>query len=335
MVSGQIVSVDPRLGAAKASLDVPQALHDEIADFLAVFRRRHDDDGLYEVLETRLDYVKAVIREIETQPRVDAEHLAYVRDWFRQQTDAVLSQSRLMQRARTWPEGYPGDYLTLEAVYSNRPHGDGIGKVLDRYFLSRTLAVAVRSRLRTLCQLLAERSAAETAGARWLNLAAGSCRELLSIPPVAKPRRILCIDYDANALEYAKQLVTPHLEDTLTFKTDNAFRMANAARNIERYGEFTTIYSAGLFDYVKSGQLARLLAGLYGSLAKGGVLIAPFKDATRYDTFDYHWLVKWDFFLQRTEADIRAIFADAGVPRERLSVTRDDSGVILFFTATK
>lgn len=318
-----------------ASLDVPKALQEEVADFLAMLRANRDDEAFYDLIEARLDYLKSVVRDVEAELRSDNAHLAYIRDWFKQQTNAVLAQSRLMQRARTWPEGYPGDYLTLEAVYANRPGGDGIGKLLDRYFLSRTLAVAVRSRLRTLCRLLTERAAAEAGGARWLNLAAGSCRELLSIPPLAKPRRILCVDYDANALEYAKGLVTPHTEDAITFKTDNAFRMANADRNVERYGEFTTIYSAGLFDYVKSGQLARLIAGLYGSLAKGGVLIAPFKDATRYDTFDYHWLVNWDFFLQRSEDDVRRVFAEAGVAPERLSVTRDESGVILFFVAAR
>lgn len=317
------------------SLDVPRALHDEVADLLALLRAGRDGDGFYEIVETRLRYIKSVVHAVESDLRTDKAHLNYVRDWFRQQTDAVLSQSRLMQRARLWPEGYPGDYLTLEAVYANRPEGDGIGRLFDRYFLSRTLAVAVRSRLRTLSRLLSERMTAEPRGARWLNLAAGSCRELLALPPLDKPRRILCIDYDPNALEYARRLITPRARDAITFKTDNAFRMVNAKRNLERYGEFTTIYSAGLFDYVKSGQLARLVAGLYGSLAKGGVLIAPFKDAGRYDTFDYHWLVRWDFFLQRTEADIREVFDDAGVPPERLNVTRDESGVILFFVASR
>lgn len=239
-----------------------------------------------------------------------------------------------MRRARTWPEGYPGDYLTLEAIYANQPQSEGIGRLLDRYFLSRTLAVAVRSRLRMLQRLLSERAADES-DAHWLNLAAGSCRELLSVQPAAQPRRILCIDYDANALEYAERLLAAHAGDTITFKVENAFRMANAKRNIEQYGKFTTIYSAGLFDYVKSNPLARLIAGLYGSLAKGGVLIAPFKDAARYETFDYHWLVKWHFFLQRSEDDIRQLFADAGVPAERVTAMRDDSGVVLFFIATK
>src|SRR5690606_32305599 len=186
-------------------------------------------------------------------------------------------------------------------------------------------------RLRMLSRLLDERTAVEIGSARWLNLACGSCRELLAVPPAMTPRQIICIDSDPNALEYAARLLKDRGGDTLTFKADNAFRLMNARRNVERYGEFSTIYSAGLFDYVKSERLVPLIAGLYGSLARGGVLIAPFKDAMRYETFDYHWLVNWDFFLQRTEGDIRQLFSAAGVPPEYLTVARDDSGVILFF----
>ena len=337
MVSRQVKSVEPRLRAAATAFDVPEALRDEVADFLAVLNGDHDDeDYLYQVIETRLDFLKSLTGSIEAQFHADPERLAYLRNWFRQQTDAVFAKSNLMQRTRVWPEGYPGDYLTLEAIYANRPHGEGLGGQLDRYFLSRTLAVAVRSRLRMLCRLLSARTNAEPAGARWLNLAAGSCRELLFVPSaMVAQRHILCIDYDPKALEYGKRLLSERTGDALTFRTDNAFRMANAKRNIERYGKFTTIYSAGLFDYVKSEPLTRLIGGLYGSLADDGVLIAPFKDAARYETFDYHWLVNWHYFLQRSEDEIRRIFFEAGVPRENVTVTRDDSGVILFFIVTR
>lgn len=336
MVSRQVKSADRQLRAGVTALDVPKALRDEVADFLAVLQGDHDEDNLYQIIETRLGFLKSVTRNVEAQFRSDNARLAYLRNWFRQQTDAVFSKSNLMHRARAWPEGYPGDYLTLEAIYANQPQGEGVSGLLDRYFLSRTLAVAVRSRLRTLCRLLSERSTAEPAGARWLNLAAGSCRELLYTPPaLIAQRQILCIDYDTKALDYAKRLLAERTGDAITFRTDNAFRMANAKRNVERHGKFTTIYSAGLFDYVKSEPLTRLVAGLYGSLAEDGVLIAPFKDATRYETFDYHWLVNWHFFLQRSEDDIHRVFSEAGVPRERIAVTRDPSGVILFFVATK
>lgn len=333
MVSRQVGSASAR--SLDVVRDVPKLLRDEVADFLALLQRRRDEEFLYQTIETRLDFLKSLVRDLQTQFRHDQPYLAYLRHWFKQQTDAALAKSRLMHRARTWPEGYAGDYVTLESIYTEEVAGEGVARALDHYFLSRTLAVAVRSRLRMLSRLLTERAAVETGSARWLNLAAGSCRELLAVPAAAKPRQIVCVDSDPNALAYATRLLQDRGGDTLTFKADNAFRLMNARRNLERYGEFSTIYSAGLFDYVKSERLVPLIAGLYGSLARGGVLVAPFKDASRYETFDYHWLVNWDFFLQRTEGDIRQLFSAAGVPAEYLTVARDDSGVILFFVAIR
>lgn len=334
MVSRRVTPIGPPPGTAALD-EVPKALRDEVADFLTLLQRSHDETHLYELIETRLEYLKCLIREIQAQFHDDPAYLTYLRNWFNQQTEAAFSKSTLMYRARAWPEGYPGDHITLEAIYTGQTDCQGVGKALDQYFLSRTLAVAVRSRLRTLTRLLVERATVETVAARWLNLAAGSCRELLAVPPAAPPRRILCIDSDPKALHYAARLLNERSGDAITFKPDNAFRLIDARRNVERYGEFTTIYSAGLFDYVKSEHLVRLLAGLYGTLARGGILIAPFKDAARYETFDYHWLVNWHFFIQRSEDQIRRLFAAAGVPPEYLKVTRDDSGVILFFVAIK
>jgi len=315
--------------------DIPKFLRDEVSDFLALLHRGQDDSLLYQTLEARLDYLKSLVRGLQVQYRHDPSYLAHLREWFKQQTDTAFSKSRLMHRARNWPEGYPGDYLTLEAVYNEAAEGSGAARALDRYFLSRTLAVAVRSRLRMLARLLAERAAVETGGARWLNLAAGSCRELLGVPAVARPREILCVDRDPNALAYARTLLANHTSDAIRYETGEPLHFANAKHNVERYGRFTTIYSVGLFDYLKSERLVPLIVGLYESLARGGVLIAPFKDAARYETFDCHWLVNWHSFAQRHEDDIRQLFVAAGVPLNYLTVTRDESGVILFFVALK
>ncbi|HEY8426979.1 MAG TPA: class I SAM-dependent methyltransferase [Sandaracinaceae bacterium] len=326
-------SAEPLRGVGR---DVPEFLRDEVADFLALLQRDQEDSRLfYQTIEARLEYLKSLVRGLQVRYRHEPSYLAHLREWFKQQTDTAFSKSRLMHRARTWPEGYPGDYLTLEAVYNEAAEGSGAAYALDRYFLSRPLAVAVRARLRMLSRLLAERAVVETGGARWLNLAAGSCRELLDLPAAAEPRKILCVDRDPNALAYARMLLENRSRDAIRHENGDPLHFANAKQNVERYGRFTTIYSAGLFDYLRSERLVPLIAGLYESLARGGVLIAPFKDAARYETFDCHWLVNWDAFVQRHEHDIRQLFLAAGVPPNYLTVTRDESGVILFFVALR
>ena len=243
-----------------------------------------------------------------------------------------MLRSPLIFRARRWPEGYPGDFRTLEAVYANCPAGEGVALHLDRYFLSRSLAVAVRSRLRLLTRLLDQRAAEEGAGGRWLNLACGPCRELLTLSSPSNGRLIHCVDSDANSLRYASTLLAGCAPGDLQFTSENAYRFVNSTRTPEKYGQLSTIYSAGLFDYIPCDKLAPLIRGLYDCLVPGGLLIAPFKNRHCYETFDYHWFVQWHYFYRRSEADFRAVFAQAGISPEAIAVQRDDSGVLLFFT---
>lgn len=292
-----------------------------------------DDPQLYEIFLTRLGYVKTITQMIDARMDGDQEGLKELQAWFRQETDPLFQKSPLITRVRTWPEGYPGDFVTLEALYVNQPWAErGLGNFLDRYFLSRTLAVAVRSRLNKLTSLLNIRAQDEEGESNWLNVACGPCRELLSVPR-SDQRKIWCIDQDEASLAYAEDLL--QRKHNTVFRKMNAFRLINPERNVEQFGELTTIYSAGLFDYIDTERLERLLAGLYGSLAKDGVLIASFKDQIRYDTFDYHWFMKWHYFLQRSESECYQLLENAGIPHNKMTVVRDDSGVILFFLCSK
>ncbi len=95
------------------------------------------------------------------------------------------------------------------------------------------------------------------------------------------------------------------------------------------------IYSIGFFDYLPDDFLVKLLSSLYLLLNPGGKLIASFKDADRYRPQLFHWLVDWDGFLQRTEKDFDRVLREANIPCSALSMTRVDSGSIVFYIATK
>lgn len=320
--------------------DVKQSLEqaaNEFLDFLRAYRW-DDPDRQYEVFETRFLQFKRVTERVERQlANHDVEKLRALRSWWRQESNELFTRGGLCLRARDWPEGYPGDYVTLEGVYQKTPWArDVLGSIVDRYFLSRTLAIAVRCRLRKLVSLLNQRAKVEAEPANWLNLACGPCRELLSVPSNDQ-RTIWCVDQDGDSLEYARKILgqTDRGTERIVFVSENAFRFVKSERVIERYGEFTTIYSTGLFDYIETPKLVRLLRGLYSSLADDGVLIATFKDRECYDTFDYHWFTKWDAFFQRTEGEFYEILEQAGVPREKMKLERDDSGVVLFFTCRR
>ena len=228
-------------------MNIPDPLRKVVAEFTAFLETPGSGEPQrYELIESRFDCVKFVTQQLNSSGNFTPDEVRAFQAWFHSETDQWLLHSPMISRARTWPEGYPGDYKTLEGVYANEPAGEGVGLHLDRYFLSRTLAVAIRSRRRRLAELLTARTAAESNAAIWLNLACGSCRELLDVPPPLSKRKIFCVDSDPNALSFAGALLANQPLGELVFRTENAYKFVNPERNATRYGQFSTIYSAGL-----------------------------------------------------------------------------------------
>jgi SAM-dependent methyltransferase len=173
---------------------------------------------------------------------------------------------------------------------------------------------------------------------RILNIACGSCREVFNLTPEIKASNAMmtCIDHDSDSLDFAmRRLSHTDILEQLKFRKYNALRMVNYARNVKEFGMQDVVYSMGFFDYLEDNVLIRLLRECYSLLNPGGTLIAPFKDRERYETLDYHWLVDWSAFLQRTRKESRELLAQAGIPGDAVSSERDDSGVIIFYVVTK
>lgn len=257
---------------------------------------------------------------------------------FREKTAPLFSKSALMSHARTWPRGYPGDYTLLEQLYDNVPLSSGIGYYLDRYFLSTTLATAVRERKETLRDLLRKELRARKAP-KVLDIACGSCREIFEIAPdvVQSGASVTCIDYDADTLVFAERRLAGAgiASGQATYRKYNALKMTSHERNVKEFGMQDVIYSVGLFDYLKDDVLVSLFKSLYALLLPGGKLIASFKDCRYYKTFDYHWLVDWSDFLQRTEDTCRSLIEAAGIPSPAVTATRERSGVIVLFVIAR
>ena len=268
----------------------------------------------------------------------DIERIRAAQADFRKRTDHHFLKSYFMLRSRTWPMGYPGDYETLEGIYRNGPMSTGIGYYLDLHFLKTTLATAVRERKDLMREILKEEIQLRKAPAI-LNLACGSCREIVEIASLIQhaDATLMCVDIDPNALDFAaNRFAHAKLPSSMVqFRKYNAIKMINAERNQKEFGLQDIIYSIGLFDYLDDNVLIRLLGALYESLRPGGVLITSFKDRTRYETYEYHWFVDWSSFLQRTEADVRALFDAARIPSSPLSMSRIPNGAVYFLRATK
>ena len=260
---------------------------------------------------------------------------------FRGKTHPILSKSYCLNRARTWPQGYQGDYKTLEGMYRNTPLSQGIGYYLDAYALHFPLATAVRNRIKKL-ELILRDELKQRKYPNVLNIACGSCREVFELASDIEKSgaKFTCLDLDDDALAFsANRLsftsISPVTSEQVVLRKYNAVRMFDHELNLNEFGMQDIIYSVGLFDYLPTDFLVTLLRALYRLIAPGGTLITSFKDASRYRHQEYHWIVDWDGFLQRTEDDFRSILSDAGFPDSAISETREESGIIVFYLMRK
>ncbi len=299
-------------------------------------RGEYSHGQIYNRLTSTIDELLRNIEDFENGVS-DREIIKKAQIDFRLKTRDIYSKSYFINRARTWPLGYQGDYLTLECIYRNTPMSQGIGLYLDLYALNLPLTVAVRNRIKKLEELL-RGEILKRRSPCILNIGCGACRELVGLALDIKKTdaNVTCIDNDSEALNFAQNRLhylglLPHLD----FYRYNALRMFDYELNKRDFGEQDIIYSVGLFDYLPTQFLIKLCNSLYRLLNPGGVLIAAFKDAARYSPHVYHWLVNWDGFIQRTVDDFMYIFKSAGIPPECIKETREDTGIIIFYTIQK
>lgn len=288
------------------------------------------------VLDNMLSVCESFERDIKDK---DIIRDAQIR--FREKTNPFLSKSYFMNRARTWPQGYQGDYKMLESIYRNTPLSEGIGYYLDLCSLNAELSAAVRNRINKLESILRD-ELSKRQKPSVLNIACGSCREVFELASnIEKSKaRFTCIDLDNDALSFAANRlsytnISPISSNQVVLRKYNAVRMFDHELNMSEFGKQDIIYSVGFFDYLDSDFLTKLFKSLHNLLNPGGMLITSFKDAAKYRYHEYHWLVDWDGFLQRKEEDFWNIFHDAGIPDAAISESREESGVIVFYLVTK
>jgi SAM-dependent methyltransferase len=325
----------------KYTLILGQAIERYVEELRTIERRiassEVEEDAVLREIVALNDTILKICAQFE-QEVTDETVVKATRSYFRKRTHTILSTSYSINRIRTWPQGYQGDYKTLEAAYRNTPMSDGIGYYLDKYILDWPLAHALRGRLERLTELLHD-ALSTRENPKVLDIACGSCREVsMLVPEIKKSKaQFTCIDLDGDALDFAvNRLASADLApEQIKLIKYNALRMFDHDIASAEFGPQDIIYSVGYFDYLPDDFLVKLLRSLYALLNPGGKLIAAFKDADRYRSQEYHWIADWDGFRQRTEKDFQRILSEAGIPEHAMTMTRDRSGIIVFYSATK
>ncbi len=276
----------------------------------------------------------------QIEEKLAVEELRERQKKFRDETNTFFKQSYFMNRARTWPYGYPGDHEMLEKIYQAMPVSkQGIGLYLDNYFLNCTLARGVRERKTKLSALLIREIENRAIDSKIMNIGCGSSREIFDIGTKLNQYapEMTFLDFDNRATQYSENLLFNAGIDInkFVFKKFNALKLANIDYTKKIFESQDIIYSAGLFDYLTTKVLTKIIGSLYELLNDGGLIIAPFKDAQNYKTFDYHWFVDWSYFYQRSIGDIQDILEIALPLKTKIRIEPSPSPAINFFIIEK
>lgn len=270
----------------------------------------------------------------------DEDQLRDIRHSFQNTIAPWFDTSWFMSRAKCKPRGYPGDFELLSGIYDGEVRSRGLGGYLDLYFLHSDLGQAVVARMRAAREFLNQEIEHHQGDLTILNVASGPCREFftgLRLPQADRRITMYCIDSDPEALSFVKDQVgtngngnLPNLE----FVRHNALRMRSAKSNLRRFGPADIIYSIGLLDYLPDRHLVPILAGLRETLKPNGTVYFAFKDINGYDSREYQWFVDW-FFFERDQEHCMKLLCEAGFERSKISVVRDDTGIIMNFVASE
>ena len=252
-----------------------------------------------------------------------------------------VMRSRMAERAYYKPKGYAGDFMMMEMIYADQPSGDGkLGEMLDRWFLLSNAAEAVRGRRQLLSgQLsrLADNRVRESTPVRIMNLACGPNRELfdfLKACEYTEAVEALCVDIDADALQYTDQHVNCFSHGaTIHLMRENLVKWA-LGRIRHDFRPQDIIYSAGLMDYLQDNLFVKMIDRCHAQLKPGGVLILGNFGLENQNRNMMDHLLHWSL-IYRDEDALRELFSRSQFGDNDIQVLSEKQGINLFALATK
>lgn len=221
--------------------------------------------------------------------------------------------------------GYAGDFLMIDKIYTgNDSHEDSFCKAWDDYFLDQAAPKAVRNRKKYFKTLLLNKFEEEES-ISLLNIASGPARDLFELFIEKAKDKILsatCVEIDANAIEYAKN-ITEQYNDSINY----------VRRNIFRYNDTNTydvIWSAGLFDYLSDKEFVYLLKKMKSWMAENGEIVIGNFNKNHNPSKDYMEIFGDWYLNHRTQKELINLAKSAGFKTDKISVHAEQENVNLF-----
>ena len=242
-----------------------------------------------------------------------------------------LKQSLIHARNAFRPLGYAGDYQIIEWIYDYMTDSPKRGRLWDEYLHRQAGSQAVRNRKDFFCEVFSSVCEQRPAPRYVLDIACGPCRELIEAVKYAGASGLgthfHCVDIEESAIAYSKKRVRDIKGVSFQWETANALRIRPAHR-------YDLVWAAGLFDYLND-RLAKLLLKRMWHWTKAGGTCVVGNFHPRNPSRNYmEWLGNW-CLVHRTEEDMRRLCRDAGIPSQKVEITHEPLGVIVFALSVK
>lgn len=222
------------------------------------------------------------------------------------------------------PNGYPGDYLFLDRIYTNHISENPKYKIWDEYVQQGAAPNAVRNRKEYFKHLVKSKAKSKsTSGINVLNIISGSGRELFELYGAeTKNIYMTCVEIDEEAIAFSKELNKANLAN-IEYINSNIFRY----RTDESY-DF--IWSAGLFDYLNDKAFVKLLKCFKEWQKKGGEVVIGNYNEAHNPSRDYMEILGDWHLIHRTEGQLLHLARTAGFGEDEIHVSRMPDNVILY-----
>lgn len=267
----------------------------------------------------QLDELLAITAYEYRNGRISKEAITEINSSF----EKHFLENTLHGRGFLKPNGYPGDYLFLDRIYTKYVSDHPSYRIWDAYVQQSGGPNAVRNR-KAYFKHLAKAKANSRAETKVLNIISGSGRELAELyqDDAQKNIHTTCVEIDKEAILYSKELNKAHL-DQITYVNANIFRYQTAET-------FDIIWAAGLFDYLNDKAFVNLLRRFGNWQKKGGeIVIGNYNEAHNPSRNYMEILGDW-YLIHRTEAQLLQLARDAGFKEDEIHVSRMPDNVILY-----
>lgn len=247
--------------------------------------------------------------------------------------DPYTRRGQMQSRLISQPQGYAGDYLTLDWIYQQPYEGSVHDDVWNRFCYQQQASRAVRSRIHIVRDLVASVIRRSDGPVRLLDIASGPGRIERNVVDLLGPRtqhvHFDLIDADGDAVEYSRALLADEIPPGYSF----AIRQKNAFR-FDPTVPYDAIWSCGLFDYLHDALATRLLARMYTWLKPGGMLLVGNFAKECATQWIMEGLYGWKL-IYRSNDECRQLCYEARLPVDCVALERDQTGSVVLISVQK